>query len=85
VKLDPIVAYDALIAAAQTTPGVAASEVNKLSTSRKQLVAGRPASACKAIDGFVSYVNKQTGKAISTANAATLIRKTQDADAAIGC
>ncbi len=85
VKMNPIVAYDALITAASSTPGVVASEVNKLSTARKQLVAGKPSGACKAIDGFVSYVNKQTGKAISTANAAMLIRKTQDADVAIGC
>ena len=85
VRMDPIVAYDALISTAQTTPGVAASEVNKLVTARKQLVAGKPAAACKAIDGFVSYVNKQTNKTISASNAAILIRKTQDADAAIGC
>ncbi|HEX6575966.1 MAG TPA: hypothetical protein VF042_13440 [Gemmatimonadaceae bacterium] len=85
VKMDPIAAYDALIAAAQTTPGVPASEVNKLVTARKQLVGGKPSNACKAIDGFVSYVNKQTGKTISSANAAILIRKTQDADASIGC
>jgi len=83
--MDPVVAYDALISAGQTTPGVAASEVNKLITARKQLVAGKPSGACKAIDGFVSYVNKQTGKGISTSNAAMLIRKTQDADVAIGC
>ena len=83
--MNPIVAYDALISAAQSTPGVAASEVNKLVTARKQLVTGKPAGACKAIDGFVGYVNKQTGKTISVANAGALIRKTQDADVAIGC
>jgi hypothetical protein len=83
--MNAIVAYDALISAASSTPGVPASEVNKLSTARKQLVTGKPAGACKAIDGFVSYVNKQTGKTISSANAAMLIRKTQDAGVAIGC
>lgn len=83
--MNPIVAYDALISAAQTTPGVAASEVNKLETARKQLVAGKPAGACKAIDGFVSYVQKSSGGKISTANANMLLTKSQAARVAIGC
>lgn len=84
VKMDATVAYDALISTAQSTPGVSASEINKLISARKQLT-GKVSAVCKAIDGFVSYVNRVTPKSISTANAAILIRKTQDADVAIGC
>lgn len=84
VKMDATVAYDALISTAQLTPGVAASEVNKLISAKKQLTT-KVSTVCKAIDGFVSYVNRVTPKSISTANAAILIRKTQDADVAIGC
>lgn len=83
--MDPVVAYDALISAAQSTPGVAASEVNKLITARKQLVAGKPSSACKAIDGFVSYVQKSSPSKISVTNANMLLTKSQAARIAIGC
>ena len=85
MPIDPVVAYDALVTAAQNTSGVAASEVNKLVSARKQLVAGKPASACKAIDSFMSYVAQQSGKKISVANATFLLQKSQTAKSAIGC
>jgi hypothetical protein len=85
IPIDPVVSYDALITAAQNTPGVSASEVNKLLSARKQLVAGKPSSACKAIDSFMSFVSQQSGKKISVANATFLLQKSQTAKSAIGC
>lgn len=85
VAISPLVGYDALIGAAQTTPGVAAAEAAKLVNGRKDLAAGKNSQACKAVDAFVSYVNKESGKKISAANATMLLSKSQDAKNAMGC
>jgi hypothetical protein len=78
-----LVGYDALISAAQTTPGVAPPEANKLVNGRKQLVAGKLSQACKAVDSFVSYVTRE--KKISAVNESMLLYKSQEAKIAMGC
>jgi hypothetical protein len=83
--MNPLAAYDALTSAASVTPGVTDADLKKLASVRPQLVSGNLSPVCKAIDGFVQTVNRNTPKKISAANAAILIRKSQDADAAIGC
>lgn len=85
VPIPPLVGYDALIGAAQTTPGVAANEVKQLVNNRKQLVAGKVSLACKTVDSFMSYVTKESGRKISTANASTLLYKSREAKVAMGC
>ena len=83
--IPPLVGYDALISAAQTTPGVTDPEVQKLVNARKQLIAGKSSQACKAVDAFVSYVKKESGKKISTVNANVLLYKSQEVKIAMGC
>ena len=83
VPIPPLVGYDALITAAQTTPGVAPPEVTKLVNARKDLVAGKNSRACKAVDSFVSYVTRE--KKISPANVTMLLYKSQEAKIAMRC
>ena len=64
---------------------VASSEANKLVTNRKQLAAGKVSQACKAVDSFMSYVTRESGKKISAANASMLLYKSQEAKVAMGC
>jgi len=85
VAIPPLVGYDALISASQATPGVAASEVKKLVNARKSLVDGMNATACTAVDSFMSYVGRQSVTRISAANASVLSNKSQEAKIAIGC
>ena len=85
VAIPPVAGYDALITAAQTTPGVAGVEATKLVNNRTQLVAGKNSQACKAVDSFMSYVTGESGKKISAANANMLLYKSQEAKIAMGC
>ena len=85
VPILPLAGYDALISAAQKTPGVADAEATKLVISRKQFVEGKNSQACKAVDSFMSYVTMESGKQISTANATMLLYKSQEAKIAMGC
>jgi hypothetical protein len=85
VRIAPLVGYDALISTSRATPGVAGSEVTRLVNARKALVAGTNATACTAVDSFMSWVGRQSASRISAANVSVLSNKSQEAKIAIGC
>lgn len=87
VPIPPLAGYDALISAARTTPGVAPGEAAKLVNGRRNLVARNQSHACGAetVNSFVSYVRRESGRKISTANAQMLLSKSREAKNALRC
>jgi hypothetical protein len=71
------------VAVAGVGPG--RSLAAKVTAIEGYVAANDTAHACDALGAFVSEVNAQTGKKISTAQAASFILQAQDVEAALGC
>jgi virginiamycin B lyase len=71
------------VAVAGVGPG--RSLTAKVTAIEGYVAANDTANACDALGAFVNEVNAQTGKKISTAQAASFILQAQDIEAALGC
>jgi hypothetical protein len=71
------------VAVAGVGPG--RSLAAKVTAIEGYVAANDTADACATLGAFVNEVNAQTGKKISTAQAASFISQAQDIEAALGC
>jgi hypothetical protein len=76
---------EALITASASTPGVSRGTNNKLLEARDHLGAGRILPACNKLREYIADVQSQSGKKISSADAARLIGMAQEVRASLLC
>ena len=72
-------------AAAVAGVGPGESLAAKVAAIEGYVAADDTADACATLGAFINEVNAQTGKKISTAQAASFIAQAQDIEAALGC
>ncbi|HEU4785823.1 MAG TPA: hypothetical protein VFS57_00390, partial [Gemmatimonadaceae bacterium] len=65
--------------------GLSNSLLTKLNAALSAIAAGDVATACQALQDFINEVNAQSGKKISSADAATLIDDANAIRAQLGC
>ena len=73
------------LGAAVAGVGPGKSLADKVSAIEGYVAANDTADACATLGAFISEVNAQTGKKISTAQAASFIMQAQDIEAALDC
>jgi streptogramin lyase len=73
------------LAAAVAGVGPGHSLAGKVNAIEGYVAANDTSDACSTLDAFISEVNAQTGKKISTAHADSFIAQAQDIAAALGC
>ncbi|HEX4525381.1 MAG TPA: HYR domain-containing protein [Gaiellaceae bacterium] len=79
---------DALLQQVQSItpqPKLGGSLSNKLTSALAALEAGDTQDACGTLQGFINEVNAQSGKKLSTADAASLVAAATQIRAALGC
>jgi hypothetical protein len=74
-----------LVASLSVKSGIKNSLEAKLDAVLAALDGGRVGSACNQLGAFIHEVNAQTGKAITSADAAALIAAATQIQAALGC
>ena len=73
------------LAGAVAGVGPGESLASKVAEIQGYVAASDTAEACSTLGAFINEVNAQTGKKISTAQAASFITQAQDIEAALGC
>ena len=73
------------LSAAVAGVGPGQSLTRKVTTIEGDVAANDTPNACAMLGAFINEVNAQTGKKISTAQAASFISRAQDIEAALGC